>query len=88
MVIFLSFSGAVQNQTLAEENPILLVELLGGDQNSTDNNSSETEEEEIDFISQNCTSESSAPEQEVTIYLHNLPLKHQFLFSAWRPPRS
>ena len=84
--LFLVFSQVASAHT-TRENELAMVNFDNQNQESSENDTTDNEDEEIVFISANCSPALSAIEPEEAIYLHINHLKSHFFFSLWRPPR-
>jgi hypothetical protein len=66
---------------------LAMVDTGNQNQNSSENDSTDSEDEEIVFISSNCPPAISIVEPEETIYQHTCHLKSHFYFFLLRPPQ-
>jgi hypothetical protein len=87
IALFLSFSQVAGARTSPGENGLAMFDSGSQNQDSSENDSTDTDDQEIEFISTSCSPVISVNEPEEAIFLYTNHLKSHFYFSLWRPPR-
>ncbi len=85
IVFFLTYFQMSDNQVIMRDDVAFFVDVQNDNQDK--DTSTDSDDEEIEFIPNNCLPVFFIIQPEETIYTHIIGLESSFSFSLWRPPR-